>query len=97
MSNENAEKLHNYIESIIGNKNLLEPFFTLMDKQHGEKPVTLIDGLSVYRQKNTNNYSYRINNPSWAVNERKSCKTPDIEEAKVIALEAWSRYKVMSF
>lgn len=97
MSTENSEKLRNYIKTISNDTSLLDPFLKLMNKQYKEKPITLFDGLSVYRQSNTNNYSYRINNPLWGViNERKSCKTPDIEQAKIIALEAWSRYKVMN-
>lgn len=95
MSAENSEKLHNYIKTISNDTSLLEPFLALMNKQHKEKPVTLFDGLSVYRQKNTNNYSYRIYNSLWGVDDRKSCKTPDKEEAKVIALKAWARYETM--
>jgi integrase len=95
MPAENSEKLHDYIKTISNDTSLLEPFLALMNKQHGEKPVTLFDGLSVYRQKNTNNYSYRIYNSLWGVDDRKSCKTPDKEEAKVIALKAWGRYETM--
>jgi len=95
MSNINLEKLHNYLDSIGNDKMLLNQFINLMGKQNPTKPITLHSGLSVYKQANTNNYSYRINNPVWKVNERKSCKTPVLEEAKGVARRAWATYEVL--
>jgi integrase len=95
MSNINLEKLHNYLDSIGNDKTLLNQFISLMDKQNPTKPITLHSGLSVYKQVNTNNYSYRINNPIWKVNERKSCKTPVLEEAKEVARKAWITFEIM--
>lgn len=95
MSNINLEKLHNYLESIGDDKAHLNQFISLMDKQNSTKPITLYSGLSVYKQANTNNYSYRINNPMWKVNERKSCKTPVLAEAKEVARKAWATYEIL--
>lgn len=92
----NADNLHKYLDGIANNNNLLTPFLKLMTKQQREKPITLFDGLSIYKQANTPNYSYRINNLEWDLNIRTSCKTDDLEKAKVIALKAWSRYEVMN-
>ncbi|MGX9418010.1 hypothetical protein ACWU4D_11725 [Vibrio sp. WJH972] len=88
MENENAIKLHEYLNSISGNEELLGQFITLMNKQSSCKPITLHEGLSIYIPKNTLNYSYRIYNKSWGVDERKTCKTPDKVKAKNIAMKA---------
>jgi len=95
MSNKNSNKLHNYINSIKGDEVLLSAFISLMEKQEDGKPITLLDGLSLYKQEKSPNYSYRINNKEWGVNERKSCKTADKTQAKNIAFDVWNRYKVM--
>jgi hypothetical protein len=62
--------LYKYIESIEGNESFLKPFVALMDKQKRFKPITLLNGLSVYKQANTANYFYRINNSKWNLNTR---------------------------
>jgi len=95
VSNINSNKLHNYISSIKDDEVLLSAFISLMDKQEGGKPISLLDGLSIYKQAKSPNYSYRVNNKEWGVSERKSCKTADKEQAKNIAFDVWNRYKVM--
>ena len=96
MSNENAKILHKYVESISNDETLLEPFIALMGKQSPQKPIPLNDGLSLYKQNLSNNYSYRAFNPAWGVNVRKSCKTSDRVKAENIARDAWARLRVMN-
>jgi hypothetical protein len=93
--NNYTDMLYKYIESIEGNESFLKPFVALMDKQKRFKPITLLNGLSVYKQANTANYFYRINNSKWNLNTRSSCKTVNLDEAKIIALKAYSCYEVM--
>jgi integrase len=90
-----SDILHEYIKNLDGDETLLKPFIALMEKQSKFKPITLFDGLSLYKQNNSPNYSYRINNPEWGLNIRRSCKTPDLNGAKTVALNVWNRYAVM--